>query len=135
MTAEEVIDQLDRIACKQDFPAHSAELVDAWRSAGAGPEVVDPILHFMESHPHINFGSPGTLVHFIEGFYGYERKLIESVKRRPTRCTAWMLNRVINDTEEQHMREFLIAMLEQAELNPLADDRTRSLISQFLVRL
>jgi hypothetical protein len=137
MTTEEITDQLERIACKQDFPAHSAELVDAWRSAGAGPEAVDPILRFMEGHPHVNFGSPGAVVHFIEGFSGkgYERELIESVRRRPTCCTAWMLNRIINDTKEPHLREFLIAKLEQAESHPLADDRTRELVSQFLVRL
>jgi hypothetical protein len=48
MTAEEISDQLERIASNQDFPAHSAELVDSWRSVGAGAEAVDPILRFME---------------------------------------------------------------------------------------
>src|SRR5574338_93795 len=100
MTAKDIRDQLLRISTADDFAARSAELTDVWSSAGAGLETVEPVLQFMEEYPAIDFGMPGALVHFVERFYrkGYEEKLVESVQRKPTSVTVWMLNRVINGT-------------------------------------
>src|SRR5260221_9759822 len=127
MTLKEITDQLEHIASTEDFPGDSAKLADAWVSAGAGVESVEPILRFIEEHPYIEFGTPGALVHFMEKFYGrgYERELVESVKRRPTLSTVWMLNRVINGTKAPEAKRLLVSTLEQAMLNPLADHNTK----------
>ena len=52
----------------------------------------------MEEFPDADFGQPGPLTHFVETFYsnGYEELLCQSLKRRPTVHTVWMLNRIIN---------------------------------------
>src|SRR5271157_2404854 len=113
MTAEEIASQLQRIAATDDFAASSAKLAESWSSAGAGIEVVEPILRFMEEHQAIEFGMPGALVHFIEHFYGkgYEEKLVESVERKPTAHKVWMLNRVINGARKpETKRPFVTAM-------------------------
>ena len=137
MTAQEITDQLQRIVSTDDFAARSAELTDAWSSAGAGLEIVEPVLRFMEEHPAIDFGMPGALVHFVERFYGkgYEEKLIESVQRKPTSVTVWMLNRIINGTKPPDVRQRLIAMMGQARLNPLADQNALQMVDRFLARL
>jgi hypothetical protein len=137
MTAQEITDQLQRIAAADDFDAASAPLADAWSSAGAGLETVEPILRFMEEHPTIDFGMPGPLVPFVERFYrkGYEEKLIESIQRRPTAQTVLMLNRLINGAEAPDARQRLIATMERARLNPQVDDLALEKMDRFLERL
>ena len=137
MTAQEIIDQLQHISSPDDFAVRSAELTDAWSSAGAGLETVEPILRFMEEHPPIDFGMPGTLVHFVERFYGkgYEEKLVESVRRKPTSVTVWMLNRVINGTKAFDVKQRLIATMGQARVNPPADQSALQMADRFLARL
>ena len=59
---------------------------------------IEWILHFMEENPKIDYGMPGPLVHFMEKKYkkGYEKLLLESIKRKPTEHTVWMLNEKSN---------------------------------------
>ena len=58
---------------------------------------IEPIFRTMEKFPETDFGSPGPFVHALEFFAGhYETYLFESLKRRPTPLTIWMLNRIIN---------------------------------------
>lgn len=68
-----------------------------------GIEAVKPLLQLMERHPLVDFGVPGAIVHFVERFYkkGYEELLVESIKRKPTMHTVWMLNRIINGSENK----------------------------------
>lgn len=73
--------------------------------SGIGIQAVEPLLQFIERHPLSDFGTPGSIVHFVEKFYkqGYELFLISSVKRCPTMHTVWMLNRVKNGEQEQQV--------------------------------
>ncbi len=95
------------------------DCVDAWERAGVGPEVIEPILRFMESHPDLDYGAPGPLVHFLETLDGYHRLLFESVDRQPTPHTLSMLNRVINGTTGR-VRSKLLHLLGRATHHPLA---------------
>jgi len=136
MTTDEAAAQLESIARSDDFVGRSSELVDGWSSAGAGIEMIDPILSFIERHPDIDFGSPGPLVHFVERFYGngYDRKLLDSIKRRPTPLTTWMLNRVVNGTKAPAARSALIDAMRAITVHPLADDSTRQAANRFVER-
>lgn len=128
--------QLKLIASSDDFVASSSALVETWVSEGAGVETVEPILRFIEEHPAVDFGSPGPLVHFTERFYGfgYEDTLLESIDRRPTALTVWMLNRVINGTKEPlHRRKFVAAMKDVVS-HPLANDEVRQRANRFVER-
>lgn len=137
MNQQEIIDQLERISLGPNFELLSAELTDAWSSAGAGVETVEPTLRFIEDHPNIEYGTPGPLVHFVERFYqhGYEERLLESVLRKPTAPTVWMLNRVINGTKEPEVRRRLVAAMEAARVNPLADQNARQMADRFVEKL
>ena len=72
-------------------------------------ETVEPILKLMEENPEVDYGMPGPLVHFLEQFFqnGYEEKLVESLERRPTKHTVWMLNRIINGVEGDRKTYYL----------------------------
>jgi hypothetical protein len=91
----------------------------------------------MEDHPSVDFGSPGALVHVVERLYGagYEDALTESVLRKPTAHTAWMLNRVINGEKNEARRRQFISALRAIALNGSADGETEERAAGFLARL
>jgi len=123
MSPEQISKQLSGIASEDDFAYRADVLVDEWLAAGVGPELVEPILRFIEEHPDIDYGMPGPLTHFVEKYYrkGYEAKLIESIRRRPTFATVWMLNRIINGTKADSEKQMFIAEMEKAKVHPRMD--------------
>lgn len=80
----------------------------------------------METHPAADFGTPGPLVHFLETFYGrgYEEKLVESLARRPTNHTVWMLNRIINGVDGSE-KQYFLAVLDKVIVHPENDPEAR----------
>ena len=85
---------------------------------------VQPLLRLMERHPLTDFGSPGPIVHFVERFYkkGYEEELLLSLKRMPTLHTVWMLNRLINGTDQA---EVYLELLKEISENASYDKEIR----------
>lgn len=125
---EEVVAQ----ATESDAIALAHQLVDELSKLQDGFEAVDIILRFMEERPDFDFGSPGPLVHYLETFYrrGYEERLCDSVRRRPTAHTVWMLNRVINGAEGGPKLHF-VSLLDEVLSRTDLDDRTLSRTRQF----
>lgn len=55
----------------------------------------------------------------METFYknGYEELLLESIKRRPTMHTTWMLNRIMNaDKENKEYFDAMKGILERSDV-------------------
>lgn len=92
---------------------------------------VQPLLRLMERHPLTDFGSPGSIVHFAERFYkkGYEEELLLSLKRMPTLHTVWMLNRLINGTDQA---EVYLDLLKEISENASYDKEIREEALHFL---
>lgn len=92
---------------------------------------VKPLLLLMERHPLSDFGSPGPIVHFMERFYkkGYEEELVASLNRIPTLHTVWMLQRIINATDD---REIYLDLLKQISDNESYDKEIRDEASHFV---
>lgn len=137
MTNKEISEQLLKIVSADDFASSSAKLTESWSAAHVGIESVEPILEFMEAHPHLDYGMPGALVHFVEEFDedGYVERLTNSINRKPTMLTVWMLNRVINGTQEPATKMILASTMRNAAANPRADKKTVEEINHFLERL
>ena len=85
----------------------------------------------MERHPLTDFGRPGPIVHFVERFYkkGYEEELLLSLKRMPTLHTVWMLNRLINGTDQA---EVYLNLLKEISENASYDKEIREEALHFL---
>lgn len=134
MNSCEITEQLNEIAnCGDDLVYQLYRLTERWENDRKGFEAVELILRFMESHPDLDYGSPGPLIHFVEAFSdGYEEKLIESVKRHPIPHTIWMLNGAINGKKELHEREALISILKQIAEDALVDTITRERAAGFI---
>ena len=86
----------------------------------------------MERHPLTDFGSPGPIVHFVERFYkkGYEEELLLSLKRMPTLHTVWMLNRLVNGTDQA---EVYLDLLKEISENTSYDKEIREEALHFLL--
>lgn len=98
-----IIEELEKNIGSDDFEFIMEQCIGKLELQNAGIEAVPPLLMLMERHPLDDFGMPGAIVHFVERFYknGYEELLIDSVKRRPAMHTVWMLNRILNGSENK----------------------------------
>ena len=136
MDPSRILPELSAVASEPDFDVRSSDLADEWTAAGAGLDAVEPVLRFMEGHPDLEYGAPGGLVHFVERFHrkGYEQFLLDSVLRRPTWITTWMLNRLLNGATESAARQLFLQAMERAQAHPKADPRTVDQLRRFLVR-
>ena len=95
---------------------------------------IEPIFKLIEKYPLTDFGSPGPFVHTLESFVGhYESDLFESLKRRPTPLTIWMLNRIINAEQNIVIKQNLIDRLHSLINHPLADKKTVDTIKDFII--
>ena len=94
---------------------------------------IEWILHFMEENPKIDYGMPGPLVHFMEKKYkkGYEKLLLESIKRKSTEHTVWMLNRILNDVNLED-RNVYMDVVKAIVKDSKYDEELRSLAKEFL---
>lgn len=134
MSVTRITTELEQIRDDVDFAARTDDLAESWKVAGFGIEAMDPILGFIESHPELDYGSPGALVHFVERFVGddYRARLLASIARRPTCTTVWMLNRLLNGTKDRASREALIDAMRRAGGHPASDDGVRESVARFL---
>ena len=137
MDTKNILNQLQGIASSANFSEQASALTQKWSGAPDSFDAVVPILQFMEGNPSLDYGMPGPLVHFLEEFLGkgYEQKLTQSIDRRPTSHTVWMLNRVINGTKSPEEKKHLIELLRKASTNPTTDIDARSIATRFLDRL
>lgn len=128
-----VIKEIESAVGTDDFEFIMEENIMKLGAEGVGIEAVTPLLELMERHPMEDFGMPGAIVHFVERFYknGYEELLIESVKRRPTMHTVWMLNRVMNGSENKN--DYLEIMKEVTERSDV-EEAIKNSASEFMDR-
>lgn len=126
-----VIKEIENAVGTDDFEFIMEENIMKLEVEGVGIEAVTPLLELMERHPMDDFGMPGAIVHFVERFYknGYEELLIESVKRRPTMHTVWMLNRVMNGNENKN--DYLEIMKEVTERSDI-EEAIKNSTSKFM---
>jgi hypothetical protein len=124
-TCEDFVKKLNALCPTDDdleLETTLSELIDLIDDVEDAQDVIPNIFNFIERFPHADHGSPGPLVHFIERFYPkYVEILIESIERKPTLHTLWMLNRILNSSLNQETRKKLMDLLESTSKHTLAD--------------
>ncbi len=128
---ESIIKKIEDNIDSDDFEVIMIECMQDIESDYNEPDSIEPLLQLMERQPLADFGSPGPIVHFVERFYkkGYEEKLISSLKRMPALQTVWMLNRIINGTDNP---EAYLSLLKQISENKDYDKEIRDEALHFL---
>jgi hypothetical protein len=126
---------LAQISSEEELSDNQDAMIERWKQDPPGISAVDAVLSFMERHPDWDFGTPGALVHFVERFHGkgYESLLLQSLTRRPTGHTVWMLNRVINGERDDEKTALYLKTLSQIASDARNDeevvDRAREYLS------
>jgi hypothetical protein len=96
-------------------------------------EVVIPVLfHLVERNAEALLGSPGPIVHSLEAVGGYEAALRESLQRRPTSLTVWMVNRLLNSDLRPHERLWWLADLGRVLEHATATEGAKEDAARFL---
>ena len=114
VTKEEIITRLQNAAKEDEEYYMDDDLIDAINEYPEPFELVEPILEIIGTHPRVDFGMPGDIVHFLEQFYkhGYEELLVSSVRKNPTAHNMWMVHRCFNDVNNPKREMFVELMKE-----------------------
>lgn len=128
---EAIITEIENNIDSNDFEFIMEDNIMELEMQGIGIEAIVPLLQLMERHPMDDFGAPGAIVHFVERFYkkGYEELLVESVKRRPTMHTVWMLNRVMNGSND---KDSYIAIMKEIINSSSVEEEIKNEVREFL---
>lgn len=112
----DIFNELKTAILKEDF-YETNKILEKVFNEGDSLRYVEFLIRIMEENPNIDFGMPGPVVHFIEQFpeTEYVDMLLNSLKRKPTSHTLWMLNRIINDPTSKRKSEYIQILLKIAQ--------------------
>ena len=123
-----------------DFDDHSTgpdglerlgRLCDEMLALGDISSCAPALFRTIERLGDADLGSPGPLVHALESWRGgYEPFLAESVRRKPTPLSAWMLNRLLNARPPD--AGAWLDLLRSIAPHPMASDETKAAAAGFL---
>jgi hypothetical protein len=132
---ERILAKLTDAVGKDDYFERANAATEELAETTTAFDAVEPILQLMERNEDADFGMPGPLVHFVETFYreGYEEKLLESIERKPTPHTLWMLNRLINGAEGKEKMQLVAVMRAVAKRTDISEE-SRNMAQGFLKR-
>lgn len=104
-----LIEEMNNIKSSDCFYADFDDIIANIEIESIPREGFSLIFRFIEDNPDIDYGGPGSLVHFIEHYYckDYEEALKDSILRSPTYQTLLMLNRTINGLKERKREAFV----------------------------
>lgn len=134
MNTDELEERLESIISGGEFDVEVQELMDELQEDGFGLGELEFILRSMERHERFDFGAPGAFVQLLEQFHGrgYEGLLVESIGRKPTSHTVWMLNRVMKGSRNSEDIAKYIGVMRDVSANAMADDSAREAAQHFL---
>jgi len=137
MTTQEIIIEINRmnVESSDDFGSLERidELTDLLKINSDGYLACEYLISLLERYSNVEFGTPGEPVHTLEKFRGhYEFFLYQSLERRPTQMTVWMLNRIINAETNAEQKNELLDRLKNCLNHPLANEMTKESTLTFL---
>ena len=108
------------------------ELLEGFAALPGCERVAPALLALIERHPGADFGTPGPLVHALEGQPGYPAQLAASLERQPTELTAWMANRLLNSRLPRDDRAAWLDRMTTVTRHPKAPAGVRESATRFL---
>jgi hypothetical protein len=95
---------------------------------------VEPLFRLIERNSDADLGNPGPIVHSLEAIAPRSKLLAESLMRRPTFYTIWMVGRILNSEKQEPDRVFWLSQLEKTLIHPLSTSRERKRANEILAR-
>jgi hypothetical protein len=116
---------------QMDGPERLDAICDDVAALPRPADVFPEFFRLMERLAQSDLGSPGPLVHTMEKHIGlYEDFLEDSVKRKPTILSLWMVNRIANASRDDRGR--WIALLRATTTHAEASEEAREQATGFL---
>lgn len=134
MSISEILSEISRIS----FEYGEADIQEMYEICNRietlhNPRAILPhLFSWFEKFSAYDVGSPGPFVHFIEGSNDYHELLLESISRKPTVITLWMVDRLVNSAVNSSDRDKWLQVLKASFDNPLADEDARQSAIDFL---
>ena len=124
-TITDLVNELQKHTESDFFDLDTYEILDNYSLDKSSKSDFESLFLFFERNPNTEYGSPGSLVHFMEEYDcpNYEIALEESILRKPTAHTLWMLNRVINAKIEPEKSRLIDIMKQVLSMNIYDDVR------------
>jgi len=110
------------------------EILDGFDSLPGRDRAIQSMFELMERFPDADLGAPGPLVHEIEAIDGYQAFLRQSLRRRPTDLTLWMVNRILNSELDEESRRSWLNELRAVASHPDAPASAREAAARFVAR-
>ena len=128
-TFEQIIELLAALK-PEDFddliPEELFTLTDELKALPNPERGVPALFDLMERLSGSDLGCPGPIVHTLESMQGqYETELCESLRRKPTPLSVWMVNRILNACRNPVERNAYLAVLQSAAEHPEASTEAR----------
>ena len=129
MTKTEIMDALKEKATPYSSFSIDESTAKAMTSLPNPFDLVEPILELIGTHPTVDFGMPGDLVHFVEHFYnhGYEELLMASVAHTPTAHNIWMLHRCYNNPKDPKRKQYTALVNELMKNDSIPEEIKREI--------
>jgi hypothetical protein len=111
------------------------KLVQELFESGSAAIGIESMLRIFERFP----GEDGegvfwTIVHGLETLPGYEVKVVNSLRRKPSEFTLLMVNRLLNGGFQEIDRVSLLSLLEDVVKDPKAQPDVRQSAQEYLER-
>ena len=107
------------------------DLCDEMREVNDPAACAPVVFRTMERLDGVKLGTPGPLVHTLETWRGgYEKLLAQSVRRKPTPLSVWMVNRILNANPPDAVE--WMALLRSVTDNPAASSDTQAEAHRFI---
>jgi hypothetical protein len=108
-------------------------LLDELFQSGTASQGINAMLGVFERFPKEDgAGVFWSIVHGLESMEGYERRLIESVRRAPSEFAMLMIHRLINAKNEEVDGVRLVSLLEHLAHDQMADSGSRRSANKYL---
>ncbi|MCL2247304.1 MAG: hypothetical protein FWC10_09395 [Lentimicrobiaceae bacterium] len=114
------------------------DILDGVKDADYPKELIVPLLHVLENNPNFHFGAPGNIVRVIEKISmqqftdeEYFDLLIQSVERVPTEYNLWLMNRIMNTSEDENQIKKGLTVFHKVK-QEVTDDGLRDLTQEFI---
>lgn len=111
-----------------DFMPIAEKIIKRLEALPNSIEALPLIFKLIEQNEDIDYGlgAPGDIGHFLESFYnkGYEKYLLDSITRKPSSYSVFLLQRIIRDDNNNHRTKY-ISLLRNLALDKNLDEELR----------
>ena len=130
MEIEKYINEIKESIIKNEFHEKIGIILEKIENSDG---IVRPLIEIIQENPEFDFGNPGEIVFFLEKYdeEKYDKILVESLMKKLTEHTIFMMNRIINGASDEKKSEYIELYMKILCGNRINND-LKNIINEFL---